>query len=70
MQFSKCLNCGHLTVGNITPSKGTSYVLTEVDTSKEVPNFLATTGLPVNVSACFDCKMVFLTCPSVQSPKA
>ncbi len=62
MHYPKCPICGtENSVGNITPSQGTSFVITEVDTTSEVPNFIPTSGVPVNVKGCTNCKVVFLT---------
>ncbi|EOU2034885.1 hypothetical protein C4D34_13715 [Clostridium perfringens] len=66
MLYSKCPVCGkENSVDTIKPGTGTSYVLTEVDTSTDIPNFLPATGMPVIVKGCVNCKMLFLMAPSL-----
>ncbi|OZV10800.1 hypothetical protein CIW83_18455 [Tissierella sp. P1] len=64
----KCNFCGNNTVGKVHTTNGaTSYVLTQVDTSKTPAEFLATSGLPVDVYGCTNCKAVFLRCDSLRN---
>lgn len=67
MKYSKCPICGaENSVGNIQPSQGTSFVITEVDTTSEVPSFIPTSGMPVELKGCTNCKMIFLMSDSLK----
>ncbi len=63
----KCPYCGNHTVDKIKTSTGTTYVLTEVNTNCNPPEFLPTCGLPLEVLGCLTCKRVQFVCPSLRS---
>ncbi|MBG9550025.1 hypothetical protein [Cytobacillus firmus] len=52
---NNCSNCGSSNFDFVSPSTGTSYVLTTVDQTKNPPAFNPTSGLPVAVFGCLDC---------------
>lgn len=64
--MEKCPYCGNISMGEITPETGTSYVLTEVDTSQQPAVFIPTSGLTVKPYGCHKCKGILLKSPSIK----
>ncbi|WP_416729211.1 hypothetical protein [Fictibacillus sp. JL2B1089] len=65
-QPTSCSNCGSADFAPVSPSSGTSYVLTTVDQSTTPPSFLATSGLPVQVFGCIKCGVLTFHNPSLR----
>ncbi|MFU0790638.1 MAG: hypothetical protein ACFWT6_11865 [Virgibacillus proomii] len=64
--MNKCPNCGSENFLPVKPPTGTSYVLTTVDQSTDPATFKATSGSPVDLYGCLDCKFVSLHMPDLQ----
>lgn len=64
--LEKCPYCGQISMGELTPGTGNSFVITEVDTSKTPANFIPTSGMPVKFYGCGNCKGVLLKAPSLK----
>jgi len=63
----KCPFCSGPNIGKVTPPVGTtSYILTTVDTTQTPPAFNPTSGLPVDLYGCSDCKCIYLRCESLK----
>ena len=56
--MQECPFCHKMSFGEITPSTGDSFVLTEINCAKK--EFIPTSGLPVKVMGCSNCKNILL----------
>lgn len=57
-KLSKCPLCGQIAMGELSPSTGSSYIITEADeTTNQV---LIGKGFLVKLMACANCKMILL----------
>jgi hypothetical protein len=51
----KCPNCNSISTEKVVPNQGTSYVVTQIDQNQNPPSFLASTGIPVDLTMCRTC---------------
>lgn len=63
--LEKCPYCGNMSMGILPVSSGTSYVITEVDTSQNPTSFLPTAGIVVKLYGCHKCKGIVPKCPDI-----
>ena len=63
--LEKCPYCGSMSMGILPVNSGTSYVITEVDTSQNPASFLSTAGIVVKLYGCHKCKGIVLKCPDI-----
>lgn len=62
--LDKCPYCGSRNFEAFpSDNKNTHYALTMIDMSKNPPSFLASSGTPVDIHGCKDCKGIVLTSP-------
>lgn len=62
----QCPTCNSQHMELVPPAAGTTYVLTCANTTVNPPDFLATTGLPLELYGCVECKTVIFKCESLR----
>jgi len=64
VNLCECPICHKVAMAEFPPSTGDSFVVTEVNTKTK--EFLATSGLPVKLMACSNCKTILLKNDSLE----
>lgn len=62
--LKECPLCHRMLMGEITPATGDSYIITEVNSVTK--QFIPTSGMPVKLMGCANCKNILLYSDSVR----